>query len=148
MLRDSRFRCIHPLSRCVHVFTLKSSSFLYVIAFYEMFSFIPDVWFIRVARKGATEIWKRIRWADFDETKSGRRWANDEVYERYGSFSWFQIQTHQDMPSTVTKDQWRRAHWARSGLGPTLNKPSRARSGQIKTGQVRPGSYFRHVLVK
>ena len=25
--------------------------------------------------------------------------------------------------------QWRRAHWARSGLGPTLNMPSRARSG-------------------
>ena len=43
--------------------------------------------------------------------------------------------------------QWRCAHWARSGLGPTLNTPSRARSGQIRTGPVRPGSYFRHVLV-
>ena len=45
------------------------------------------------------------------------------------------------MPVSGTQ-QWRRAHWARSGLGPTLNTPSRARSGQIRTGQVRPGSYL------
>lgn len=32
--------------------------------------------------------------------------------------------------------QWRNAHWARSGLGPTLNTPSRARSGLVRSGQV------------
>ena len=32
--------------------------------------------------------------------------------------------------------QWRRAHWARSGLGPTLNTSSRARSGLVRSGQV------------
>ena len=28
--------------------------------------------------------------------------------------------------------QWRRAHWARSGLGPTFNPAGRARSGQVR----------------
>jgi len=29
-------------------------------------------------------------------------------------------------------NQWRRAHWARSGLGPTFNPAGRARSGQVR----------------
>jgi len=28
--------------------------------------------------------------------------------------------------------QWRRVHWARSGLGPTFNPAGRARSGQVR----------------
>jgi len=39
-------------------------------------------------------------------------------------------------PSDIVLDgdpsQWRRAHWARSGLGPTFNEPGRARSGQFR----------------
>ena len=34
------------------------------------------------------------------------------------------------------KIQWRRAHWARSGLGPTFNPAGRARSGQVRPGSV------------
>ena len=41
-----------------------------------------------------------------------------------------------DKIETNSSSQWRRAHWARSGLGPTLNTPSRARSGLVRSGQV------------
>ena len=59
--------------------------------------------------------------------RRGHQWLTDSKLEEENSTG-----RRRRLLDAHVRQQWRRVHWARSGLGPTFNQTGRARSGQVR----------------